>query len=103
MLANPNLPPHSPDNVPAIHITFPDDDDDNDTKNMDSTVKKSPKGSRVVVVRLGDAGVVGLEPLRRDAADQLPAYEADLKGAFYSVDMDRIGGLREKDRRNQGQ
>ncbi|MCQ6483227.1 hypothetical protein NPN19_25685, partial [Vibrio parahaemolyticus] len=24
MLANPQSPPHSPDNVPEIHITFPD-------------------------------------------------------------------------------
>jgi hypothetical protein len=86
MLANPNSPPHSPDNAPAIHITFPDEVDDD---------KGSIKGGRVVVVRVGDSGV-GLEPLHHD--DQLPAYERDSKDAFYSVDMDQIGGLKEKDR-----
>ncbi len=28
MLMNPNSPPHSPDNVPQIHITFPDEQDE---------------------------------------------------------------------------
>jgi hypothetical protein len=88
MLANPNSPPHSPDNVPAIHITFPDEDDE-DTG--------STKGGRVVVVRIGESGV-GLEPLHND--EQLPAYERESKDCFYSVDMDQIGGLKEKDRSN---
>lgn len=86
MLSNPSSPPHSPDNVPEIHITFPDEQDD----------QGRPKSGRVLVVRVGDNATVGLEPMRSD--DQLPAYEKESKGGFYSVDMDQIGGLREKER-----
>lgn len=82
MLANPNSPPHSPDNVPEIHITFPDDEDDSGKR----------KSGRVVVVRVGDNAAVGLEPLDED---ELPAYEKDSNGSFYSIDMDDIGGLRD--------
>jgi hypothetical protein len=80
MLANPRSPPHSPDNVPEIHITFPDEQDEQGRQ----------KSGRVVVVRVGEAGAVGLEPLHDE---QLPAYE---KGQFYAIDMDGIGGLKEK-------
>lgn len=87
MLANPSSPPHSPDNVPAIHITFPDEQDD----------QGRAKSGRVLVVRVGDNASVGLEPMEDD--EQLPAYEKEVKGQFYSVDMDKIGGLKdEKDR-----
>jgi hypothetical protein len=84
MLANPKSPPHSPDNVPAIHITFPDEQDDQGRR----------KSGRVVVVRVGDA-TVGLEPLHEE---QLPAYEKESKTQFYSIDMEKIGGLKEKER-----
>ncbi|PSR83635.1 hypothetical protein BD289DRAFT_279511 [Coniella lustricola] len=84
MLANPNSPPHSPDNVPEIHITFPDEEDHSSGRR---------KSGRVVVVRVGDNAAVGLEPLDED---QLPAYEK--AGSFYSIDMDDIGGLKEKSR-----
>lgn len=83
MLANPHSPPHSPDNVPEIHITFPDEQDD----------QGRPKSGRVVVVRVGDTSV-GLEPLHDE---QLPAYEKESKTQFYSIDMDKIGGLKEKE------
>lgn len=86
MLSNPNSPPYSPDNVPEIHITFPDEKDDSGRT----------QSGRVLVVRVGDGGVVGLEPVREE---QLPAYEKDNKSEFYSVDMDQIGGLREKEYR----
>ncbi|KAF3770508.1 hypothetical protein M406DRAFT_349263 [Cryphonectria parasitica EP155] len=86
MLANPNSPPHSPDNVPEIHITFPDEEDSASGKR---------KSGRVVVVRVGDNAAVGLEPLDED---QLPAYEKNNNSHFYSIDMDDIGGLREKER-----
>ena len=77
--------PHSPDNVPEIRITFPDEHDE-------STGHK--KSGRVVVVRVGDTGV-GLEPLNEDP---LPAYEKETGGTrFQSIDMDRIGGLKEKE------
>ncbi|PFH55236.1 hypothetical protein XA68_10300 [Ophiocordyceps unilateralis] len=82
MLQNPNSPPHSPDNVPEIHITFPDEHDDDGR----------PQNGRVVVVRVGDNATVGLEPMHDE---QLPAYEKEAK--FHSLDMDRIGGLKEKD------
>ncbi|KAF5004949.1 hypothetical protein FDECE_8583, partial [Fusarium decemcellulare] len=53
MLANPNSPPYSPDNVPEIHITFPDGQDD----------QGRPQSGRVLVVRVGDNSAVGLEPM----------------------------------------
>lgn len=84
MLANPHSPPHSPDNVPEIHITFPDEQDESGR----------PKSGRVVVVRVGDTSV-GLEPLDDE---QLPAYEKESSSKFYAIDMDQIGGLKEKDR-----
>lgn len=85
MLQNPNSPPDSPDNVPEIHITFPDEQDDAGHR----------KSGRVLIVRVGDNAAVGLEPVREE---QLPAYEKEAKGQFQSIDMDKIGGLKEKDR-----
>ncbi|RGP78124.1 hypothetical protein FLONG3_3766 [Fusarium longipes] len=85
MLANPNSPPYSPDNVPEIHITFPDEQDEQGRQ----------QNGRVLVVRVGDNSAVGLEPMNDE---QLPAYEKEAKGQFYSIDMDQIGGLKEKDR-----
>ncbi|KAI1398451.1 hypothetical protein F4819DRAFT_33358 [Hypoxylon fuscum] len=84
MLADPNAPPYSPNNVPEIHITFPDEQDE----------AGRSKSGRVVVVRVGETSV-GLEPLREE---QLPAYEKESSTGFYSIDMDQIGGLKEKDR-----
>lgn len=90
MLANPQSPPHSPDNVPEIHITFPDEEDHQTGRR---------KSGRVVVVRLseGPGSNVGLEPV---SDEQLPAYEKESKSQFYSIDMNQIGGLKEKDRSN---
>lgn len=85
MLQNPHSPPHSPDNVPQIHITFPDEHDENGRA----------KSGRVLVVRVGDNASVGLEPMHEE---QLPAYEKEAKGQFQSIDMNQIGGLKEKDR-----
>ncbi|KAH7328587.1 hypothetical protein B0I35DRAFT_403924 [Stachybotrys elegans] len=85
MLQNPRSPPHSPDNVPQIHITFPDEHDE----------KGQPKSGRVLVVRVGDNATVGLEPIHDEP---LPAYEKETKGDFYAVDMNQIGGLKEKER-----
>ena len=84
MLADPNSPPDSPNNIPQIHITFPDEQDDRGRR----------QSGRVVVVRVGDASY-GLEPVKEE---QLPAYEKESKDGFYSIDMDNIGGLKEKDR-----
>lgn len=86
MLANPASPPHSPDNVPEIHITFPDEQDEHGRQ----------KSGRVVVVRVGETSV-GLEPLHDE---QLPAYEKESSTQFYAIDIDGIGGLKEKDPAN---
>ena len=85
MLANPQSPPHSLDNVPQIHITFPDEQDE----------QGRPRSGRAFVVRVGDT-TVGLEPLHDE---QLPAYEKENKTQFYAIDIDKIGGLREKEYR----
>ena len=83
MLSNPRSPPHSPDNVPEIRITFPDE--------MDDTGKK--QDGRVVLVRMGETSV-GLEPVDDEP---LPAYEKESNSQFYSIDMEKIGGLKEKE------
>ncbi|KAI0013610.1 hypothetical protein F4779DRAFT_343988 [Xylariaceae sp. FL0662B] len=83
MLADPNSPPYSPKNIPEIHITFPDEHDEHG----------HAKSGRVVVVRVGETSV-GLEPVKEE---QLPAYEKESSHGFYSIDMDRIGGLKEKE------
>jgi len=82
LTSNSSSPPLSPENVPEIRITFPDEQDESGR----------PKSGRVVVVRVGEHGV-GLEPLRDE---QLPAYEKEAGQRFHSIDMERIGGLKEK-------
>lgn len=72
-------PPSSP--VPEIRITFPDEVDE---------AGKHQSG-RVVVVRVGEHSV-GLEPVHED----LPAYQSE-SDRFDSLDLDRMGGLKEKD------
>ncbi|KAI1815280.1 hypothetical protein GGS20DRAFT_544294 [Poronia punctata] len=84
MLADPQSPPDSPRNVPEIHITFPDEQDEHGRQ----------KNGRVLLVRVGET-TIGLEPLTEE---QLPAYEKQGSNEFYSIDMDSIGGLKEKDR-----
>jgi hypothetical protein len=81
MMKSPTSTPTSP--VPEIRITFPDEHDEAGRR----------KSGRVLVVRVGETGV-GLEPLKEE---QLPAYEKETGGRFHSIDMDRIGGLKEKD------
>jgi hypothetical protein len=82
LTSNSSSPPLSPANVPEIRITFPDEQDESGR----------PKSGRVVVVRVGEHGV-GLEPLRDE---QLPAYEKEAGERFHSIDMESIGGLKEK-------
>jgi hypothetical protein len=79
LMANSSSPPPSP--VPEIRITFPDEVDE---------VGRRQSG-RVVVVRVGEHSV-GLEPLQED----LPPYQHDASDRFDSLDLDRIGGLKEK-------
>jgi hypothetical protein len=82
LTSNSSSPPLSPENIPEIRITFPDEHDESGR----------PKSGRVVVVRVGEHSV-GLEPLRDE---QLPAYEKEAGERFHSIDMERIGGLKEK-------
>jgi hypothetical protein len=82
ILSSPSSPPLSPDSVPEIRITFPDEQDESGRR----------KSGRVVVVRVGETGV-GLEPLKDE---QLPAYEKESGARFHSIDIERIGGLKEK-------
>lgn len=81
-MINSSSPPLTPDDVPEIRITFPDEQDEAGRR----------KSGRVVVVRVGETGV-GLEPLKEE---QLPAYEKESGERFHSIDMERIGGLKEK-------
>lgn len=80
LIANSSSPPTSP--VPEIRITFPDEVDEAGRQ----------QSGRVLVVRVGEHNV-GLEPL--DEA-QLPPYQRDSSDRFDSLDLDRIGGLKEK-------
>lgn len=69
--------------VPEIHITFPEEEG-------------QQTSGRVVVVRITDSGSVGMEPLQQE---QLPPYQrADSR--FQSLEIDRLGGLREPQSQN---
>lgn len=77
-------PPSSP--LPEIRITFPEEYDDSGKRTS----------GRVVVVRVGD-GSVGLEPVQ----ENLPAYQQSEGGRFQSIDLERVGGLTEKESSKQ--
>jgi len=81
LLANSSSPPPSP--IPEIRITLPEEIDESGKRHS----------GRVVIVRIGEHGGVGLEPLQED----LPPYQRDASDRFDSLDLDRIGGLKEKD------
>lgn len=75
---------HGPSNsaVPEIRVTFPDE--------MDGQGQKM--AGRVVVVRITDSGSVGMEPLHQE---QLPPYQQADSERYQSLDLNRMGGLRE--------
>jgi hypothetical protein len=73
-------PPPSP--VPEIRITFPEE--------VDQAGKRM--SGRVVVVRVGETSV-GLEPVN----ENLPPYQSNGSDRFQSLDLDRMGGLKEKE------
>lgn len=81
MIGSSNCAPDSP--VPEIRITFPDE--------VDQTSGQKTSG-RVVVVRITDSGNVGMEPVHQE---QLPPYQKADNDRFQSLELDRIGGLRE--------
>ncbi|KAL8728587.1 MAG: hypothetical protein Q9166_005320 [cf. Caloplaca sp. 2 TL-2023] len=72
--------PSSP--VPEIRITFPEEEDGSGKR----------KSGRVVVVRISEKGHVGLEPYHDE---HLPPYVEEDAERFQSLDLDRIGGLKE--------
>lgn len=82
LIANSANPP--PSTVPQIRVTFPDDDESNG----------QPRPGRVVVVHVTDSGSVGMSPLAQGPA---PPYQTADAERFQSLDLDRMGGLREKD------
>lgn len=81
LLENSSSPPSSP--VPEIRITFPEEEDDGGKR----------QSGRVVVVRIGEKGGVGLEPYQED----LPPYQSNESQRFQSLDIERMGGLKEKE------
>lgn len=81
LIENSSSPPDSP--VPEIRITFPDEEDRSGKK----------KHGKVVVVRIGEFGSVGMEPL---SPDHLPPYQSSETERFQSLDLERMGGLKEK-------
>lgn len=85
LLSGAASPPQSP--IPEIRITFPEEEDGFGKR----------KSGRVVVVRISEAGGVGLEPYHDDE-EHLPPYQTARDGKFESLDLDRIGGLKELER-----
>lgn len=85
LMENSSSPPSSP--VPEIRITFPEEEDESGKR----------KSGRVVVVRISDAGSVGLEPCH----EELPPYQTTDTGRFHSLDIERMGGLKEKEEMKQ--
>jgi hypothetical protein len=77
--------PSSPD-VPEIRITFPEEVDESGRRTS----------GRVVVVKVGEHSV-GMEPVRQEDLPPYPSREEG--GKFESLDLDRMGGLKEKDMR----
>ena len=69
--------------VPEIRITFPDQEEDSE----------KTRGGRVVIVKVGDSGTVGMEPVKDEF---LPPYPTSDNERFHSLDMNRIGGLQDR-------
>jgi hypothetical protein len=80
LVDNSSSPPSSP--VPEIRITFPEEED----------AAGRRQSGRVVVVRISETGSVGMEPY---ATEHLPPYQQNDADRFHSLDLDRIGGLKE--------
>ena len=78
-------PPDSP--LPEIRITFPDEEDQSGKK----------KNGRVVIVRMGDSGSIGMEPVSQDCLPPYHSneYHSNEMERFQSLDLERMGGLKE--------
>ncbi|MCJ1484425.1 hypothetical protein MMC06_004596 [Schaereria dolodes] len=81
LMDNSSSPPPSP--IPEIRITFPEEEDDAGKR----------KSGRVVVVRISETGSVGMEPCE----ENLPPYQKNDTDRFQSLDLERLGGLKEKE------
>jgi len=81
LIDNSSPMPLSPENVPEIRITFPEEEDKNGRR----------VSGRVMVVQVGEAGVGFVKPLEQDP----PAYNSNPNERYTSVDLERIGGLKE--------
>lgn len=71
--------------MPEIRITFPEEENESGKS----------KSGRVVVVRISETGGLGLEPY---SDEHLPAYQQSDVERFQSLDLDRMGGLKEVER-----
>lgn len=80
LVENSNSSPTSP--VPEIRITFPDEED--------ASGKRT--SGKMVTVRISDKGGVGLEP----CDEKLPPYQSNGNERLQSLDLERMGGLKEK-------
>lgn len=74
-------PPSPTDSVPEIRITFPDEPSSD-----------GKRQSRIVIVKISEKGSVGYEPYQ----EPLPVYQEKESASFQSIDLERIGGLKEK-------
>ena len=81
LIDNSSSPPSSPGSIPEIRVTFPEEQDESGRR----------KSGRVVVVRVGDTGL-GLESF---VEEPLPPYQSRDAERFHSIDLERIGGLKE--------
>jgi len=83
LIDNSSPMPLSPENVPEIRITFPEEEDKDGRR----------VSGRVMVVQVGEAGVGFVKPMENDG---LPPYNQNQQENRYaSVDLDRLGGLKE--------
>lgn len=85
LVEEPSRPSSPSSPVPEIRITFPEEEDE----------AGRSKSGRVVVVRISDTGGLGLEPY---SDEHLPAYQQSDAERFQSLDLDRMGGLKELER-----
>ncbi len=68
--------------VPEIHVTLPEEINDGGNR----------VSGRVVKVSISEQGGIGLEPYNDE---HLPAYQKLDSGRFQSLDLERMGGLKE--------
>lgn len=83
------ISPTSP--VPEIRITFPEEEGPDGRR----------KSGRVVIVQVGEAGAAFVRDipagqLEREQEEALPKYTDKKTKEFSSVDLDNVGGLKEK-------